>query len=513
MSNGASASADKNIVDLSRSHRNKAVSKTVRATRERLQSTGRNAPAFDRDVLTMHINTVLQGALVTPFFVAVVTAIGLYINPVANLFGWALLALSIHAINVLVARRASRVEITAANTGKWRRRLLIGQVLIGCGWAVFSLQDCSACSGSGEGYYFYQAMALLAAISISAMSSVMLRQGVLLGFLPLVAALVAGAMLTHHALDIGMTAMAALALVFFHYVSERQYRSNLTLMSYQSEKDELIAELEVAKSMSDEARRRAEDANLAKSRFLASMSHELRTPLNAILGFSEVMNSELLGPLSNPTYREYAADIHRSGEHLLNLINEILDLSRIEAGRYELSEEALSLLDIAEDCIGMVQLRASAKSIVISEQFEPTLPQIWADEKAIRQVVLNLLSNALKFTAQGGEITVKVGWTAGGGQYVAVKDNGPGIPEEEIPIVLSAFGQGSIAIKSAEQGTGLGLPIVQAILSKHDGQFVLRSKLREGTEAIAILPATRVLQSLPAVEDAAPVERRKRSFA
>src|SRR5690606_3388168 len=301
--------------------------------------------------------------------------------------------------------------------------------------------------------------------------------------------------------------------VLFHFISDRQYRSNLTLMSYQSEKDDLIAELEVAKSMSDEARRRAEEANLAKSRFLASMSHELRTPLNAILGFSEVMNSEVLGALANPTYKEYAGDIHRSGQHLLDLINEILDLSRIEAGRYELNEEALSLLEIAEDCIGMVQLRASTKNISISEQFEASLPLIWADEKAIRQVILNLLSNAVKFTTQGGEITVKVGWTAGGGQYVAIKDNGPGIPEEEIPIVLSAFGQGSIAIKSAEQGTGLGLPIVQAILAKHDGQFILRSKLREGTEAIAILPATRVLQSLPAIEDTAPVQRRRKTFA
>lgn len=511
MSNGVSASADKNIVDLSRGHRNKAVSKTVRATRERLQSTGRNAPAFDRDVLAMHVNTVLQSALVTPLFVTVVTAIGLYLNPATTLVGWALLALSVHAINVLIARRASRIEITAPNMRKWRLRLLIGQVLVGCSWAVFSLQDCATCSG--EGYYFYQGAVLLVAISISAMSCVMLRQGVLVSFLPLVVALLAAAIISGHMLDIGMTAISATAVVFFHYIADRQYRSNLTLMSYQSEKDDLIAELEVAKSMSDEARRRAEEANLAKSRFLASMSHELRTPLNAILGFSEVMSSEVLGPLANPTYKEYSGDIHRSGEHLLNLINEILDLSRIEAGRYELYEDALSLLDIAEDCIGMVQLRASAKRIVIHDQFEPGLPQIWADEKAIRQVVLNLLSNAVKFTSQGGEITVKVGWTAGGGQYVAVKDNGPGIPEEEIPVVLSAFGQGTIAIKSAEQGTGLGLPIVQAILAKHDGQFVLRSKLREGTEAIAILPATRVLQSLPAIEDAAPVERRRKSFA
>ncbi|HEV7433340.1 MAG TPA: HAMP domain-containing sensor histidine kinase [Pseudorhizobium sp.] len=512
MSNGVSTSTDKNIVDLSRNNRNRAVSKTVRATRERLQSTGRNTKVFERDVLALHANAVLQSALVTPLFVATVTAVGLYLNPAANLLGWALLALIIHAVNVLIARRASRIEIGALETVRWRRRLLAGQVLVGIGWALFSLQHCATCSGDSF-YLFYKAAVILVAISISAMNSVMLRQGVLFGFLPLILTLLVSAVMSGQMMDIGLTAMSAFAVVFFHYIADRQYRSTLTLMSYQSEKDELIAELEVAKSMSDEARRRAEEANLAKSRFLASMSHELRTPLNAILGFSEVMNSEVLGPMANPTYQEYAGDIHRSGQHLLDLINEILDLSRIEAGRYELNEDALSLLEIAEDCIGMVQLRASGKSITIHQQFEPTLPQIWADEKAIRQVVLNLLSNAVKFTPQGGEVTVKVGWTASGGQYVAIKDNGPGIPEEEIPIVLSAFGQGSIAIKSAEQGTGLGLPIVQAILAKHDGQFVLRSKLREGTEAIAILPATRVLQSLPAVEDAAPVERRRRSFA
>ncbi len=511
MSNGVSTSTDKNIVDLSRSNRNRAVSKTVRATRERLQSTGRSTIVFDRDALALHVNAVLQSALVTPLFVAVVTAIGLYLNPAANLLGWALLALSVHALNVLLARRISRIEIAALEATRWRRRLLAVQVLAGGCWALFSLQACHSCSG--DSFYFYKAAVLLVAISIGAMNGVMLRQGVLFGFLPLILTLLISAVLSRHMLDIGLAGMSAIAVVFFHYIADRQYRSNLTLMSYQSEKDDLIAELEVAKSMSDEARRRAEEANLAKSRFLASMSHELRTPLNAILGFSEVMNAEVLGPMANPTYQEYAGDIHRSGQHLLDLINEILDLSRIEAGRYELNEDALSLLEIAEDCIGMVQLRASGKSITIHQQFEPTLPQIWADEKAIRQVVLNLLSNAVKFTPQGGEITVKVGWTAGGGQYVAIKDNGPGIPEEEIPIVLSAFGQGSIAIKSAEQGTGLGLPIVQAILAKHDGQFVLRSKLREGTEAIAILPSTRILQSVPAIEDAAPVVRRRRTFA
>jgi two-component system cell cycle sensor histidine kinase PleC len=296
-----------------------------------------------------------------------------------------------------------------------------------------------------------------------------------------------------------MLALLAVALPFLSYVARHLNRSSVMLLSFRSEKDALIAELETAKAMSDEARHRAEEANLAKSRFLASMSHELRTPLNAILGFSEVMANEVLGPVGNDTYKDYAGDIHQSGQHLLNLINEILDLSRIEAGRYQLQEEPVELALLAEDSCHMMELRARNKGIRIVQQFEPTLPRLFADERAIRQIMLNLLSNAIKFTPTGGEIRVRVGWTAGGGQYISVKDNGPGIPQDEIPVVLAAFGQGAIAIKSAEQGTGLGLPIVQGLVAMHGGEFELHSQLREGTEAIVIFPPSRVMEELPAL--------------
>jgi len=306
-----------------------------------------------------------------------------------------------------------------------------------------------------------------------------------------------------------MGGLLVVSLPFFAYVARHLNRSSLMLLSFRSEKDALIAEVETAKSMSDEARRRAEDANLAKSRFLASMSHELRTPLNAILGFSEVMANEVLGPMSNPTYRDYAHDVHDSGQHLLDLINEILDLSRIEAGRYQLNEEPVMLLSVVEDCCHMMELKARTKDIRIVQDFESGLPRLFVDERAVRQITLNLLSNAIKFTTTGGEIRVRVGWTAGGGQYLSVKDNGPGIPEDEIPVALSAFGQGSIAIKSAEQGTGLGLPIVQGLLAMHGGEFELHSKLREGTEAIAIFPLSRVMEELPALPTKAVAARRR----
>jgi two-component system cell cycle sensor histidine kinase PleC len=243
------------------------------------------------------------------------------------------------------------------------------------------------------------------------------------------------------------------------------------------------------------------------------MSHELRTPLNAILGFSEVMASEVLGSMHNQTYRDYARDIHGSGQHLLDVINEILDLSRIEAGRYQLNEEPVTILPVVEECCRLMELKARNKDISIVKQFENVLPRLFADERAVRQITLNLLSNAVKFTGSGGEILVKVGWTAGGGQYISVKDNGPGIPEDEIPIVLSAFGQGSIAIKSAEQGTGLGLPIVQGLLAMHGGEFQLHSRLREGTEAIAIFPPSRVMEALPAIPTRAAARNARRKQA
>jgi two-component system cell cycle sensor histidine kinase PleC len=273
-----------------------------------------------------------------------------------------------------------------------------------------------------------------------------------------------------------------------------------------AEKDALIGELEQAKAISDEARRRAEAANISKSRFLAQMSHELRTPLNAILGFSEVMKSEVFGEHSVPAYKEYSADIHNSGVHLLGLINEILDLSRIEAGRYELNEESVSLSAVVEDCRHLLMLRASNRGITIHEMFEQDLPKIWADERAVRQICLNLLSNAIKFTPSGGEIWLKVGWTASGGQYLSCKDTGPGIPEEEIPIVLASFGQGSNSIKSAEQGAGLGLPIAKSLVDLHGGTFTLKSKLRIGTEVVVTFPPERVVAAMAPMDDSPPTQ-------
>src|SRR4029077_15696515 len=164
----------------------------------------------------------------------------------------------------------------------------------------------------------------------------------------------------------------------------------------------------------------------------------------------------------------------------------------------------VALAEVVQDCHHLLKLRAQNRRITIHDMFEPDMPRLWGDERAIRQICLNLLSNAIKFTPPGGEIWLKVGWTASGGQYLSCKDTGPGIPEDEIPIVLASFGQGSNSIKSAEQGAGLGLPIAKNLVDLHGGTFTLKSKLRIGTEVIVTFPPERVVAAMAPMPETAP---------
>ncbi|MEF2071455.1 sensor histidine kinase [Consotaella aegiceratis] len=499
MSVVAESTYDKNVLARRNTPRDVELARMLRATRDRLTSKRGVAPRFDRELLVQHV-AVLKSAAIVALASIVVTcfALSAFIGMPAALL-WLVLSLLAHATLTLVIRRFQSMGHDEWSLEAWSRLLLAGHMAVGLSWAYFAGLGCDTCEPLR--FDIFQFAILLLVIALTAMVSFNLK-GTGFGFLPVIAVLVYRMAEDPDPVMLAMRGVLIVAVPFFMMVSDQLRRNALDRLKHQAEKDELIAELETARIVSDEARRRAEEANLAKSRFLATMSHELRTPLNAILGFSEVISNEILGPIGNPTYGEYVRDIHNSGRHLLNVINEILDLSRIEAGRYTLNEEAIDLVGIAKDCISYIQLKAQAKSISLVSQFERDLPNLWADERAVRQVILNLLSNAVKFTPNGGEVVVRVGWTAGGGEYVSVHDNGPGIPEDEIPVVMSSFGQGSAAIKSAEQGTGLGLPIVQALVQMHDGVFRLQSKLREGTEVIAIFPCTRVLEIMPAMATA-----------
>jgi two-component system cell cycle sensor histidine kinase PleC len=472
----------------------------VREARDRLISATGTRPAFDYELLRLFAQNRLSAALVILLLVGTVGLLSSLWTGALNAALWTSAVLLIHGIIVMTCRQFLAETQHDLNIWRWRLRFILLDLCFGLAWMFILIYPVGADEGSGTFMLFV--MLLVVAVSSMLASSVPIAMFAVT--MPVTAAVALEFALKGTLEQYILALMALTAEGYFLLLAHRLYSTTLATLEARAEKDALIGELETSKAISDEARRRAEAANIAKSRFLAQMSHELRTPLNAILGFSEVMKTEIFGPHSVSAYKDYANDIHSSGVHLLGLINEILDLSRIEAGRYELNEEAVSLVAVVAECNHLLQMRAKSRRLVIHEAFDHDLPRLWADERAIRQICLNLLGNAIKFTPPGGEIWLKVGWTASGGQYLSVNDTGPGIPEEEIPIVLASFGQGSNSIKSAEQGAGLGLPIAKGLVDLHGGTFSLKSKLRIGTEVIVTFPPERVMTALAPLSEPTP---------
>lgn len=261
---------------------------------------------------------------------------------------------------------------------------------------------------------------------------------------------------------------------------------------------EMLAEIEQREKSLSVARQQAELANRAKTSFLANMSHELRTPLNAIIGFSEMMARQLFGPLPNRQYQEYAQDIHDSGTHLLDIINTILDLSKVEAGAVRLNEVEISILDLIQRLERLFRERAANGGVSLSHTLAEGVPQrLVADDRLVRQCLSNLLSNALKFTPAGGTVMVLVNRAIDGGLNIAVRDTGIGIAPQDVATALEPFGQIDSSLSRKYQGTGLGLPIVKSYMELHGGMLGIVSRPGEGTTATLQFPPNRVLPDRP----------------
>jgi two-component system cell cycle sensor histidine kinase PleC len=238
----------------------------------------------------------------------------------------------------------------------------------------------------------------------------------------------------------------------------------------------------------DRARQQAEEASLSKTRFLANMSHELRTPLNAIIGFAEVIQKQLLGPLGNARYAEYVDDILSSGQHLLSLINNILDMSKIESGSWRIQPEMTDPVEIMEASLRTFRDRAEGRGVFISMAVDARLFEGFVDRQALRQILLNLISNAVKFTPPGGRIEVGAEPLDDGAFGIWVRDTGIGIAPEHIPTVLAPFGQVENDLTRQYEGTGLGLPLVKSLVEMHGGRFEIHSTPGEGTLIRAEFP-------------------------
>jgi two-component system cell cycle sensor histidine kinase PleC len=472
--------------------------RSVQEAREKLTYKSGGKPEFEYELLLMFVRNELSAAVTTPLLAVIVALGAMFWAPPKALLIWLGTVFVAKGILIALCRQFVKAPRDDSQTPVWRAKITAAEFLYGVTWASVAFISPDTQNEAAHTFIF---ASILVVISMRMLFASTVMPIVYAGTLPMTAAIVIRFALLDNPFYWAMAAMAVGVHIYFIWLMSGLNSTVVAMLEFRAEKDALIAELEQSKSISDEARLRAEEANLAKSRFLATMSHELRTPLNAILGFSEIMRSEILGPHTNPTYKEYANDIHQSGQHLLNLINEILDISRIEAGRYELREAPVNLGEVVEDCHRLMRLRAENKGLKIVESFEENLLQLWADERAIRQICLNLLSNAIKFTPTGGTVTLKVGRTGTGGQFLSVKDTGPGIPENEIPRVLRSFGQGSLAHQTAEGGTGLGLPITKGLTELHDGAFELKSKLRYGTEVTISFPRKRIMEALPRVPE------------
>ena len=241
------------------------------------------------------------------------------------------------------------------------------------------------------------------------------------------------------------------------------------------------------------AKRQAEQASSQKSDFLAKISHEIRTPLNAIIGFSEVMMEERFGPVGNERYRDYLKDIHASGGHVLSLINDLLDLSKIEAGKLELAFTSVDLNEMVQSTVATMQPQANRDRVIIRSSLQPRLPNVVADARSLRQIVLNLLSNSVKFTPAGGQIIVSTGLSDAGEAVLRVRDTGIGMTESELRAAMEPFRQVATSNPRAAKGTGLGLPLTKALVEANRASFGITSTPNQGTLVEVIFPPTRVL--------------------
>ena len=404
-----------------------------------------------------------------------------------NLAWWRIAAVvGVHLVNSFIAvtlRNAYRRD--PADAQRWLTRIAAFQGLIGTCWGLFVWLLWEP--GNSINHVLV-VMSVVAVLWASAFSRAMHKTVYYAGIMPTVVLVFTRLALSSDETTVPLILILLVTLLFAHLLAHGTRRHIEVMLRTRFANDDMTSELRETRDDALRKRFEAEAANASKTTFLANMSHELRTPLNAILGFSDIIANETFGAIGNKRYPEYAADINASGTHLLNLINDILDVAKIEAGRMELQPEFVDPKRVIESALMVVLGRAEDKRQHVSVQLAANGPRVFVDERALKQIVINLTSNAIKFTPQQGSICVSGGPTKDGGYEICVEDNGSGIAPDHLDRVFLPFNQIDNRYSRQEGGTGLGLSLVRGLTQLHGGKAWIESQLGRGTRAYVYFP-------------------------
>ena len=439
---------------------------------------------------------------------AVVAAILWFELPASLVLGWVGLAALAHGARFALWR-AYRATLQPSDPSAWLQPFTLATLAIGSVWGALAIAVIAGAASGGTLIYAVALVMVAGAVASHSADPPAVDALVWPVSGPLALASAWMADLAHLALAVLLLLAAAAASI----LARRLNRLSAEASAAGREREQMAAELaassrrlavanaelaranqrlETANGDLVRAHAEAEAASRAKSEFLANMSHELRTPLNAIIGFAEVIERETFGPAS-ARYREYASDIHGSGRHLLQVINDILDLAKVEAGQMLLHEVRLDPALVMQGCVRLIKPRAAKTNVRLYTAFDPNLPVLLADEARLRQIALNLLSNAVKFTKPGGRVSISTGLDTAGEITIAVADTGIGMTPDEVRIALEPFRQVTSSLSRSNEGTGLGLPLTKTLVELHGGRLDITSVPGRGTTVTVIFPPSRSL--------------------
>lgn len=471
---------------------------TIHSTKEPLAPRAlspERAAKLELDQLRLAEANMQPGMFAMPAFALVLSFLLAAWIPVGELAAWFITVCVTSARFALGGSFLQLKDPSPSVVRKWHNALSILTLVSSTVWMYPLFGFYLRCPDSGQ-----MLLSLVAAGSLSAGVIMTPASGRMVwsALVPYTLAMVVPPTLVGDPFHIGLAVLSFGYCMFMAHVAYTVHINAKELFLTRGDKNELIEQLAAAKFESDRARQKAEAASQAKSEFLANMSHELRTPLNAILGFSDLMHKQIFGSLGSHQYVEYSQHINESGRHLLGLINDVLDLAKIEAGRMTVKAVDLNVRECIQQSLRLFEVRAASGQVTLKHDAEKDLPLLHADERGMHQILLNLVSNAVKFTPPGGTVTAFARYLPSGELEIGVSDTGVGIDPADVDAVFAAFGQGRHDISTPEKGTGLGLPIVKGLVEAHGGSVRLDSTLGKGTTITCRFPRERVTAPQPA---------------